>query len=345
MVTLRNRQQGMNLVSLMVGLTISLLVVMVAAGSAGFMENMRRGGVAGDAALQDVSIALQDLQREVANAGVGLFADGRQVCSSINIYNADADPPVMADSAAISPVVIDVGAVAGSDDVTLFSFEGILGAAPYYLTESMKDNQPHKHVLNRTAGLARGDLVLVAPRDGVAPCTLKQVDPAPKDFEVLTTPGNNSPWNPPPSAGKSPFDEMVTYPEGSYLFRAGVPRWVTYRVRDGQFQMLNRVTGEVQVLAYGAVALAATYGVRGADGNTLVWQDDVTAAEASRVRAVRVAVTLRSAERAVECSKAENPPDVWPGRALDADESVWRCANLRTLTAVMPLTNVLFSGD
>src|SRR5690349_18182577 len=83
---MHQRQRGMSLVELMVGILVGLLVVMAASGSLAFFEAQRTTSLTGNAAMNSGMMGGYLLQRDLRNAGVGLFNTSQLSCTRLNVY-------------------------------------------------------------------------------------------------------------------------------------------------------------------------------------------------------------------------------------------------------------------
>jgi type IV pilus assembly protein PilW len=99
------------------------------------------------------------------------------------------------------------------------------------------------------------------------------------------------------------------------------------------------------------VALRAQYGVADAPGGGVAqWVDaqgawanpDTTLA--SRIRAVRIGIVVRSAQRekpdaAGQCNATEQAPVLWAGEAVGLADPDWRCWRYRSVVSIVALRN------
>src|SRR5690349_23124101 len=113
---MHQRQRGMSLVELMVGILVGLLVVMAATGSLSFFESQRTTSLSGNAAMNSGMMGGYVLQRDLRNAGVGLLNATQLACTQLNLYYSGA---TRANGAAVAPVqIVDGGA--GPDSISIF---------------------------------------------------------------------------------------------------------------------------------------------------------------------------------------------------------------------------------
>ena len=70
------RERGFTLVSLMVGLFVSMLVLLAVYGSGAFVETNRRQMIAGNAAFENAMAALLAMQRSTKQAGMAIRVSG-----------------------------------------------------------------------------------------------------------------------------------------------------------------------------------------------------------------------------------------------------------------------------
>jgi len=348
------RERGMSLVELMVGILVGLLVVMAASGSLAFFEGQRRTSLAGDAAMNSGVMAGYVMQRDVRNGGVGLMNATQLACTGLNLYYNSV---TRADGAAVAPVQITDGG-AGSDAVTVFFTDSVLGSAPVQLTHGFTAAGDNPRV-NSTSGLQVGDVVLIASSVPTDPCTVAQISsitPIASEIELGRAAGAGRPWNAPSPAAA--FATAPLYPAGGMVVKAGnTVTWRRYDVTNGALNATDLVTGNSIKVAANVLSLQAQYGVTDGISNEIRRWVDATAEWASptadlvmRIRAVRFSVVVRSdrkelvTDSAGNCAVTTAAPSPWPGLpALDLSaDPEWRCYRYQVYASIAPLKNVVW---
>jgi type IV pilus assembly protein PilW len=346
-------QSGLSIVEVMVGLMVGTLITLAAWGSMIFYEANRRAAVGGNGALENALATALAVQRDVKAAGLGFVFAGTPSCTTINVFH---DGATVADGAPISPAVIEDGG-AGSDRISIAYSGSILGGAPVQMIAGLGDPSDPIRV-NTTGTITSGNLVLVASANSAEPCTLMQASLATVagfGTEITRTAGE---WN--PGDPGSTFSHAPAYAANSNVIRADGFTWVTYRVSNANLEVVNNLTGAVDVLAENVVLLKAQYGTsNGAAAHieqwtsaTDAWVPPLDAPHISAVRAIRILVLARSPHRerpaaGGTCDATSTAPPGWPGGAaldLSADPD-WQCYRYKRLLLTIPLKNVIFGGQ
>jgi type IV pilus assembly protein PilW len=346
-------QSGLSVVEVMVGLMVGTLITLSAWGSVMFYEANRRAGVGGNSALENAMATGLAIQRDVKSAGLGFVFGNVPACTAINVFH---DGATRADGDAIAPVVIEDGG-AGSDRISVAYSGSILGGAPVQMIAGLADPSDPIRV-NTTGTINTGDLVLVASANSAHPCTLMQVSLATAagfGTEITRSAGE---WN--PGDPGTAFTTAPAYPANSNVIRADGFTWVTYRVSNANLEVVNNLTGAVDVLAENVVLLKAQYGTSNGTAPhieqwtnaTDAWAPPLDAAHVSAVRAIRILVVARAPHRerpteGGECDATTALPDNWPGGPvpdLSADPE-WQCYRYKQVLLTIPLKNVIFGGQ
>ncbi len=357
-------ERGFTLVSLMVGMFVSLIVVLAVYGSASFFEVNRRQMMAGNAAFENAVAGLTSLQRSIRQAGLSIASPGGLACPSLNIfYNGT----VRADAAAVRPVAIVDGG-AGPDEVTVAYASSLLASMPAQSTHSMPASTTEIKT-SSALGLAPNDLIMVGVPGDILPCTLMQISeivpwprPAMPPPETTLRHRGVSTWNPADRAAA--FTTMPQYPVGTLIQRVGAPanwNWLTYRIAAGRLEELDNTTGATSVLADDIVYLKAAYGTTSGTDHTIeqwvaatdAWATPNTA-QIRAIRAVQLGLVARNPQRVKptvtggSCDATTDPLlALWPdGPVVDLSRTAadWGCFSYRVLTLVVPLRNMIF-GD
>jgi type IV pilus assembly protein PilW len=354
-MSLALQQRGSGLLAIMVGLVISFAVSLGVYSSLSMFEANRREMIGGDASLENAVAALSEVQWGVKHAGTSVIQSGSLYCPTINIYY---DGEVIADGAALAPVRIADGG-AGNDEVTVAYGNSLFGA----MTNRVMDPMPSPSSIlkvNTGVGLAVGDLFLIGLPGSGLPCTLMQTTHLADTgygTNVQHNPGVAAPWNPPNPVHE--FTNAPSYPAGSILMKIGTLNWKVYRVRSNRLEVVDVITGEIDVVAEHIVGFKARYGTSdGTNKNieqwvaaTGAWQNP-TAAQIAAIRGVQLAALVRSPHHVKSTAAdgtcnatASSTVDTWAGGPtfdLTTYGTDWACFKYRVLTLVVPLRNVLY---
>lgn len=350
-------QRGMTIVELMVAIVVGMLVVLAAAGTLGFMEASKRTSMGGNSALENGVAVLTLLEHDVKTAGLGFSAPGKIACPTINLYYAGTR---RLDNAPFMPVAVTTGSSA-PDAVTVTYADFTLAAAPSMLFLPM--TSPDAEVVLENAGaIAVGGVAVLSNPGSSDPCTVisvTSVDTNPPGTIRIGHAAGGA-FNPPSAA--STFSNPVAYPMRASINRADGLVWTTYRVSPAnRLEIVNNLTGEVQLLADNTVGLKIQYGVTAAPGTTTItdWVDATgawatpTPAQVAQIRAVRVGILLRNPQKEKpttlggSCDATTVVPAAWPGGpAYDyiATQPDWQCYRYRSMRTTIPLKNLNWAG-
>ena len=351
------RERGFTLVSLMVGLFVSMLVLLAVYGSGAFFETNRRQMISGNAAFENAMATLLAMQRSTKQAGMAISLDGRLSCRSLNIFRSGV---TRANSAAAAPVLIGDGG-ADSDTLTVTFADSLQAAMPAQSIRPMDADDTSILVPNEI-GFQVNDLILVGTPGANTPCTLMQISStaasvSPAGSHLLHEGPND--WN--PADRTTTFTTMPSYPTGSLVQRVGNWNWLTYRVTDGRLEEVDNLTGAVDVIAEDIVYMKAAYGTTDGVGRTIEqwvppvdpW-DDPSLAQLNAIRAVLIAVVARNPQRVKPsvagggCDATSSISlDLWAGGTvvdLSRVGADWNCFTYRTLRLAVPLRNVIFGS-
>lgn len=345
------RQGGFSLVSLMVGLVISLLVGLTAMGSLQSFTVTQRQSVGVGSVLGSGMSTLGVVKYELAQAGRGLYQNGAPICTAVNFSTEDA---VQLDGDELRPLN-----VAWDEEGRLtmdIRYATALEVGTPVLLQGSVSKDGVAEVVGRFR-VAVGQAVLLAPAEG-APgvCTVRtvtEVEPATSEHGVRLTFGSTGTHN------KAAFEFEASYVEGSRVFLLGALDHVQFRFDGATLRMARPLQGQDIVLSTGTrafnIQLATVNPVSGALNDWVTpyakkdpaeeWQD-LTAARMQDIRAVRVGLILQSNQRdkpdivSGECTStpATNAPTLF-GELLSLSEDD-SCFKFRAFTGVIPLRNV-----
>jgi type IV pilus assembly protein PilW len=347
------RQRGMSLVELMVGILVGLLVVMAASGSLAFFEAQRTTSLTGNAAMNSGMMGGYLLQRDLRNAGVGLFNTSQLSCTRLNLYFNGA---TRADGSAVAPVqIVDGGA--GSDSISVFFADSVLGSAPLNMTRGITTAGENLHV-SSSSGVQAGDVILIAGNAATDPCSVAQVTSivaGATDVDLVRA-GSGS-WN--PASPSAAFTNAPLYSAGGVVMRTGNNiTWRNYSAAGGSLTARDQVTNTSVQVATNVLTLQAQYGVTDGISNIVRrWVDatnewaNPTPDLVTRIRAVRFSVIVRSARKEIikdaanDCSTTTVAPAPWADVApLDlSGDPDWKCYRYQVYASIVPLKNVVWS--
>jgi type IV pilus assembly protein PilW len=349
---MHTREQGMSLVELMVGILVGLLVVMAASGSLAFFEAQRTTSLTGNAASNSGMMGGYLLQRDLRNAGLGLLNAAQLACTRINLYYNGV---TRADGVAVAPVqIVDGGA--GSDTISIFFADSVLGSAPMRLTRGLTSAGENLHV-SSISGVQVGDVVLIAGNGASDPCSVAQVSGVVAGATDVDLTRTASTWNPANPAAA--FATAPLYSAGGVVMRTGNNiTWRNYSAAGGALTATDQITNASVQVATNVLTLQAQYGVTDGISNIVRrWVDatnewaNPTSDLITRIRAVRFSVVVRSARKELlkdaggNCSTTTAPPSAWPDVApldLSADPD-WQCYRYQVYASIVPLKNVVWS--
>ncbi|MCX7896392.1 MAG: PilW family protein [Rhodocyclaceae bacterium] len=354
---MKRRESGVTLVELMVALLIGLVAALVIQQVMALFEGVKRTSSAGADAQVNGAIALMTLERDIRQAGFGLFANNRLLCPlGVNIYYSGA---TISNGGNVLPVrIIDGGD--GADAIELVYASTSFGAVPTIVVKNMPT--PSSIVTaDNPGGLREGQVFIVAGKDADKVCTLMQMSQDPQltgnGWNLQHNSGAGFLYNPPnPSQA---FATAPAYTIGDIVINLGSFVSRRYQIVNQRLQETNPITGANTPLVDQIVTLQAQYGLANA-GSTQVVQwcnaradsacgnwSNPTANDIPRIRAVRIAVVARSTQyEREEVSPAalmlwanEGAGDPPPVFNLTADERHYR---YKVYSTIVPLRNVIW---
>jgi type IV pilus assembly protein PilW len=375
------RQQGFSLVELMVGIGVGLLSTVVIATILSNSERQKRASSSGNDAQIAGSLALNELDRSIKDAGYGLTTDiGTMGCTLQARF--DAGTAVAGAPANLRPVLITTDKDGKPSTITLmrstapgFSLPAKVKAPlfdPTVASGSTKDTL----VVSSTLGIAENDLLaVVTPPDDlvtkVGSCTVFQASKLAANLRDIQRVAD-TPWNGTGDLAPATADQYIvnlgalevqTYTVEPQLNSKGVAT-SQYQLTLTRFVLRDRAT-TTQVIQTGVVDLKAFYG-RDSDGDGVVDLYDTTTPTTaqgwSQVRSVRLAVLARSEQFEKEEVTATEP--LWNvGAAVKVDGSIdcgsskcikmnpkagddsWKHYRYKLFDLISPLRNQLWRSD
>lgn len=378
-----SRHRGFSLAEVLVGMAMGVIVLLIIMQTLSTAEQYKRTTTNGADAQINGLMALRALESEIRMAGAGT-TNGANLCPSINSYH---DGTGVVSNKIGRPVFITDGATAAlnySDSIEIVYSSSLTGAAPTQIRMDMPTPSNATKV-NTVAGMNTCDFVLFAARDGSQTCSMLQVTGTSNNAgnaQFLSGSGQSN-FNPP--GGK----QHLLFPPGGYttddiIINLGQNIDRKYSVaRDGtndQFYLqqknmndldsgcgvqdpnpqLNLISNVVNVQAEYGVAAAGSQEVscwtsaRVSDTGCSIssgnWSAPV-AADVKRIKAVRVAVTVRSAiaekpSSGSTCDTTTTAPISWDGGPAITLSHVpqWQCYRYKVFQTVIPIINVLWAN-
>jgi len=348
------RQRGMTLVELMVAVLLGLVTTFFIAQVMFVSEGYKRTTSTGSDAQVSGALALYTLQRDVQAAGYGIASVQAALGCPVSGTFGTAGSTTTA-SFTLAPVVITPGATASapSDALTVLSSAKAGFSAPIDVTE-VHPASSNYFAVRSSFGVAVGDVMVAAPAAWTTTngCTMFSVE---QDTSIADTtlsatrvphvPGGNASWNKDlpsifPSSG---------YTDSSILLNLGGIAKRKYAVStDGTLEIESLTsTGAApttQNMYSQIVLLKALYGRDTNNDNVIDTYDantPTTAAGWAQVRAVRVAIVARSAQREKDVVSTTPAWNVSTGAAVSyvdaASGSTTACA-AAAATCSLPLT-------
>jgi type IV pilus assembly protein PilW len=338
------RQRGLSIIELMIGMVVSLIVGLVATGSAVMFGASQRQGIGVGGVAVNINTAMMALKNDVASAGLGFFGQSRSLCNTLNLAVSGV---IRADGAAFAP--LNVTKSAGGDRIDVWQASRVEAGATAPL---VADSDGSQASLKSFLPAALGDAVLVAPDSANAadPCLVRTVtantaavDETPQSLGFGVGSGHN--------ADPNAFTAHPTYAAGSTVTLLGQMNWRRYSLDNHNLLLEQPLTGQKAVLARDVMTLRAQYGISEVGGKTLTqWVDadsafaTLNAANIARVRALRVGVVARSPQRDKACDGPATVPDpLEPGVKPDVTPDVPdpQCYRFRSAVLVIPLRNLM----
>ncbi len=368
---MKRKESGLGLVEIMVGLVIGLITIMVIGQVAAEFEGQKRTSTGGGDAQSNGAAALFLLERDIRMAGYGLMSStSGQICPlGINIYfngtvvsNPGANP---ADGGILAPVRVIDGGGDNPDAIVMVRGDSPMGIMPTTIIKDMPNASSIIRV-NWGGSMQQGQLFLVGARDGSKVCTLMQLsqDPQPvqagTEFDLQHNPGPY-PYNPPNP--NQVFADAPAYGIGDIVINLSSLNYQRYSVLCNQLTLVDPsrtaapyTCTNTEPLVDQIVNVQARYGVAPAGSLTVnewveptgIWAaNTLTAAQISRILAVRVAVLARSPQMEKEeveatCNGGSGSIALWAGGptvAVSGDECRYR---YKVFETVVPIRNSIW---
>ena len=366
----RTVRAGFSLIEVMVGVTIGLLVVLVAFQVLQGAGPGRLAAVSGANAAVNAALGLHAIERDARNAGYGLT----MLRSAIGCPIHAIQDGVLLKKRLLVPVAIDDGPLGGPDTIRLLAGKRAGNPLPARLLAD-HDASDTGFLVSSDLGVREGDMMLAVPlaqAAGSTWCTAFQATAAAAGRGNLVTHAATSGWNPDPGKSIMPAGG---YQAGDYLLKLGSFMEQAYSL-DGDHLLLteSNLAGAAQAsleLYPDIVQLQAVYGKTGSNpavGAVETW-DAVAPASPEQwqhIRALRIALVARSSAReagpvtldggapASRCD-GQAPPSAalcWrpdpagPARKIDVNignlNPDWQHYRYHVLVATIALRNVIW---
>lgn len=346
------RQRGLSIIELMVGMVISLLVGLAAAGAALSFSASQRQGIGTGGAMLNASTALAAIRDDIASAGLGFFGDRNYLCEKLNLSVGDV---ALLNGGDFLPLRIT--AVSGGIEIDIVWGLQVASGANVLLNKSTDGSASAE--VRSLLPVSNGQAVLIAPPTPGIPCLVRTVTGVAASTD--TTPqtltfGNVGKYNKVTFASM-PAYAVNDYPDIGRVALLGDLHWSRYMLTGTTLQLQRPMEGTTVDLMSNVIAFRAEYGVASATpGSTALesWTPPtgdfatLSSTTLKRVRAVRVGMVTRSAQPErpdssgtcrASSSKPKDPFD--SSVEITPDVSDWQCYRYRTSVVVVPLRNFL----
>ena len=352
----RHVARGLSIIELMVGLVVGLLVSLAAVSSAQLFNATQRQGVSVGSGNANVASALASIKNDLANGGLGFFGDRTFLCNTINL---SVNGTTLSNGAAFAPV--QATRVASNDRLDVAYASNVIGGVAAQL---YSPSAGASAALKSQLPVVAGQSVLLASSDTTAnpPCVMRTVTaasaPTLSSRQELTF-GNTGANN------QVAFTTNPTFPRHSWAALIGDLRWSRYELNGTNLRMTNVITGATATLLRNVIGFRVVYGVSavvpapddtsiGNTGTVINWVKTTTAGwgalngtNTPQVKALRIAVVVRSPQREKNCDASASKPTLWGDLGITADViepdvADWQCYRYRTQIVVAPMRNLVY---
>jgi type IV pilus assembly protein PilW len=345
-------QRGLSIIEIMVGLVVSLLVGLAAAGSAKVFTASQRQGMGYGGMAVGASTALAAMKSDIASAGLGFFGDSSFKCHSLSL---SVGTTLKFDGASFAPARVTRTGTgsAATDRLDVLYSTAIDGGANVLISGTANAGAAN---LMSLLPVSTGQTVLLAPATAGTTCLVRTVTAVTASTE--TTPQNLTFANT-GTYNQGTFTTSPTYAEEDRVAVLGDIRWSRYSLSGTNLILERPMDGTSATLMRNVIGFRVQYGVSADDVSTTLtgWENptggtwgSVAGADVNRVRALRIGIATRSAQRekpndAGTCEASSAKPqlfgvDVEPDVSTTTDD--WRCYRYRTTVVVVPLRNMVW---
>lgn len=352
---------GLSLVELLVGMAVALAATLVIAQMYANFEGQKRTSVAGSDAQENGLVALYTLERDIRMAGYGLIASPLRTCGTVASYYNGTIPAPGIPNGPLMPVRIIEGG-ASADTIEITSSASARPGVPVQIRQAMPSSASDLKVDSVTS-FNVGDVIVVS--DGVT-CTLMQITQIQQPasgaalFGFVHAPGQGA-FNAPGGIGPA-------YGVGASVYQLGALSVRRYSVGPSASTQALFVEERLPpappaAMVNDIVDVQAQYGITLPAGQQVsCWVDatnggntcdpgnwqDPSAADAQRIRAVRLAVLARSSIRERPSSAggacdATTVAPTWSGGNFNLPVD-WQCYRYKVFETVVPLRNVIWGN-
>lgn len=346
-----DRQRGLSLVELMVGMVVALLVSLAATNSAlSFMASQRQAGAAGGVTI-NAATGLSAIKSDIASAGLGFFSNSTFACWKLS-FSTELVKRFDADNFAPAKITRS----GNNDELEVMYGSEVDGGATLYLEGSSDGSSA---MLRSLMPVAVGQAAVLMPnptKNLGKTCLIRTVTantPSTATSRQVVGFANTGAYN------KVAFTVPPTFADQDQVALLGTLRWMRYYLDGTNLTAQDRLGGSTGVLMRNVLSFRVQYGIS-ADGTSTTltgWQDAVgstwgtiTGDTVDRVRALRLGVLLRSAQpekpnpKTGECeASAAKPRDPLDSSTeVTPDVGNWKCYRYRSAVVVVPLRNMVW---
>lgn len=356
------RARGLSLIELMVGLVIGLLISLAAASSAQYFGAAQRQGIGVGSGGANAASTLAAVKDDVVNAGLGFFGNLAYMCNTLNLSVGAA---AISNGAPFSP--LQVTRVGTDDQLDVVYGDSVAAGAAVRVSSATTGAAQVS--LKTLLPVAAGETVLLAGPTTAIPCVLRTVTQTPN---VPTATVKQTLVFGPAGAMNQVAYPAAVYPQDSLVTLIGNLQWNRYALNGTDLQRTQVLTGNTVTLLRNVIAFRVEYGVGPASpgpaaaasstgnrtgltspdpwvGPTDAGWAALSAANIDQVKAMRIGIVTRSAQREKEnadtglCEATRNLADIalW-GNPVTPDVTDWQCYRYRTQIAVVPMRNIVY---
>jgi type IV pilus assembly protein PilW len=340
-------QRGLSIVEVMVGMVVALLVGLAASSSARVFTASQRQGMAAGGMTVGTTTALAAIKSDLASAGLGFFSDSNFRCYQLDLSVGTA---VKFDGGNFAPALIT--RVGTSDRIDVMYSTSIDAGANVLISSAATTAAAN---LQSLLPVSVGDAVLMAPATPGTACLVRSVTGV--TASTATTPqalafANTGTYN------KAAFTVTPTFVDRDRVALLGELRWSRYSMSGTNLRYEQPMAGTNAVLVRNVMAFRAQYGISASAGSqALTGYVDATSApwsalsgaDVDRIRAIRIGIVTRSAQREKENSSGvcdaspSKPTDPFDSAVtVEPDVTDWKCYRYRTSIVVVPLRNMVW---
>jgi len=169
-ITKPSRNRGLSLIELMVGVVIGMIAIIIIMQVAITFEAQKRATVGTAGAMDEGSVGLFTLRREIQSAGYGI-ADADLIACLVQAHEAHFDVPATAADFQFSifPVQIAQGLGGAPDSITVNYSSSPMLATAATLIQTFPGDEATNLKLNNRYGFNAGDVIILANPSVLAP--------------------------------------------------------------------------------------------------------------------------------------------------------------------------------